>query len=195
MESVIKKYSLELDARILILTEHGMVHMDSYDKLVGRNFKHLNEVAMALNGQPSAELYHTQTEGKIMYVTVPITAKQDIIGTILISASAEHIFTNISSVIQKILLLSLLGILITGIVSFIFADIFSAPIERMTEVVRAITRGQHDHRVYVRGNDELANLGNAFNLMLTRLEQVDERRKQFPNRGTTRSKPAEICTI
>jgi len=179
VESAIKKYSLELDARILILTEHGMVQLDSYDKMVGRNFKHLSEVASALDGQPAAELYHTQDVGKIMYVTVPITEKQDIIGTVLISVSAEHIFTNISSVIQKILLLSLLGILITGIVSFIFADIFAAPIERMTEVVRAITRGQHDRRVYVRGNDELANLGNAFNLMLTRLEQVDERRKQF----------------
>ncbi|WP_430883064.1 sensor histidine kinase [Fusibacter sp. JL216-2] len=179
VESVIKKYSLDLDARILILNEHGRVQLDSYDKMVGRNFKHLLEVSTALQGMTAAELYKTQELGNIMYVTVPITERHDIIGSVLISASAEHIFTNIKTVIQKILVLSLLGILITGIVSFIFADIFSAPIERMTEVVRAITRGQHDRRVYVRGNDELANLGNAFNLMLTRLEQVDERRKQF----------------
>lgn len=179
VENVIKKYSLDLDARILILNEHGRVQLDSYDKMVGRNFKHLLVVMSSLEGQPGAELYHTQDTGKIMYVTVPITEKQEIIGTILISASAEQIFENIASIIRKILLLTLLGILITGIVSFIFADIFSAPIERMTEVVRAITRGQHDRRVMVRGNDEIANLGNAFNLMLTRLEQVDERRKQF----------------
>ncbi len=179
VENVIKKYSLDLDSRILILNEHGRVQLDSYDKLVGRNYKHLLEVSSALQGIPSAELYNTQQAGNIMYVTVPITQKQDVIGSVLISASADMIFENISRVIHKILLLSLLGILITGIVSFIFADIFSAPIERMTEVVRAITRGQHDRRVVVRGNDEIANLGNAFNLMLTRLEQVDERRKQF----------------
>lgn len=92
--------------------------------MVGKNFKHLLEVSSALQGIPAAELYRTQEVGNIMYVTVPITERQDIIGSVLISASAEHIFKNIMSVIQKILLLSLLGILITGIVSFIFADIF-----------------------------------------------------------------------
>ncbi len=124
MESVIKKYSLDLDARILILNEHGRVQLDSYDKMVGRNFKHLLEVSTALQGMTAAELYKTQELGNIMYVTVPITERHDIIGSVLISASAEHIFTNIKTVIQKILVLSLLGILITGIVSFIFADIF-----------------------------------------------------------------------
>lgn len=179
VSSLIKRYSLDIGSRILVIDSHGMVQLDSYDSFEGHDLSRISEVAVALEGNNGATLYNTTDLGKVMYVTVPIIAKKEIIGTILISSSAKAIFDNIATTIRKIMLLSLLGIGITGVISFIFADIISGPIERMTEVVRAITRGQHDRRVSVDGNDELANLGNAFNLMLTKLDQLDERRKQF----------------
>ncbi len=179
LENLIKRYSLDIGSRILVIDKQGYVQLDSYDSFEGQNLNRIEEVRVALEGRNSSNLYNTIDLEKIMYVAVPITARKEVLGSILVSSSAKAIFDSIQLTIQKVMALSMLGIGITAIVSFIFADIISGPIERMTEVVRAITRGQHDRRVNVRGSDELANLGNAFNLMLTKLDQLDERRKQF----------------
>jgi signal transduction histidine kinase len=65
------------------------------------------------------------------------------------------------------------------LISVIFARIISRPIESLTKSVQNITQGKYDTKVDVTSKDEIGELGNAFNMMTTKLYQVDERRRKF----------------
>ncbi len=176
----VKEMSLKLDSRILILNKEKEVVIDSHDVLKGFIIDKLREIDIALTGASNANLYNIKDVGKTMYVSVPITNKDsNVLGSIFISKNADDIFVSINSTMKKVILISLVGMLITGLVSFIISDVLSRPIERMTEAVRSITMGDFRKKIRITSTDEISNLGNAFNLMSTRLYQVDEQRAKF----------------
>ncbi len=179
VEKSIKKQSIELKSRILIIDVDGFVLLDSYDNFEGHDLSELNQVSESLKGESTRELYQIKDDEKVMYLAVPIISDGEIIGSVLLISSIEDIFVKVNDVIEKILLLSILGLLVTGIVSFIFADIISSPVEKMTLMVKRIARGNFDEKIELEGDDELTKLGEAINSMTIKLHQVDDQRKKF----------------
>lgn len=179
VEKSIKKQSIELKSRILIIDVDGFVLLDSYDNFEGHDLSELNQVSESLKGESTRELYQIKDDEKVMYLAVPIISDGEIIGSVLLISSIEDIFVKVNDVIEKILLLSILGLLVTGIVSFIFADIISSPVEKMTLMVKRIARGNFDEKIELEGDDELTKLGEAINSMTIKLHQVDDQRKRF----------------
>jgi len=53
------------------------------------------------------------------------------------------------------------------------------PIEKLTESINKIYNGNIEQKVEIIGNDELGNLGRAFNLMSIKLSRVDKQRNDF----------------
>ncbi len=133
----------------------------------------------SLNGTSVVNQYNFLDVGKVLYVAVPIIEQGSVVGTIFISSSLEDVFINISNTMRLFILLSLAAIIISGVVSFFFADIMSTPIENLTEIVRSVTQGKTDAMAPVVGNDELANLSHSFNHMIAKLSQIENQRKQF----------------
>lgn len=176
----IKDTSLNLDSRILVLTSEREVLIDSHDILNGISITTLTEIDQSLEGSSVAKLYNIQNIGRTLYVSVPITmADSSVLGSILITSDVEDIFGRIADTMQKVILISMIGLSITGLVSFLISDVLSRPLERMTDAIRSITMGDFSKKIIIEGSDEVSNLGNAFNLMSTRLYQVDDQRAKF----------------
>ena len=176
----VKDSSIKLNSRVLILSNQKEVVIDSHDILNGFTINNLDEIDSALSGISLANLYNIKEVGQTMYVAVPLTNQDSsVLGVILMSTNAEGIFNRINDTMQKVILISLIGLSITGIVSFVIADVLSRPLEGMTDAVRSITMGDFSKKIKIEGSDEVSNLGNAFNLMSTRLYQVDDQRAKF----------------
>lgn len=176
----IKDTSLRLESRILVLSLSKEVLIDSHDQLNGLTVNNLPELEQSLDGTSVATLYNIEGVGRTLYVVVPITdVEANVLGTILISSGVEDIFDQIGNTMQKVILISIIGLSITGLVSFLISDVLSRPLERMTEAIRSITMGDFSKTIRIDGSDEVSNLGNAFNLMSTRLYQVDDQRAKF----------------
>ncbi len=176
----VKDSSIKLNSRVLILSEEKEVIIDSHDILNGFIINSLDEIDSALSGISLANLYNIKDVGQTMYVAVPLTNRDsNVLGVILMSTNAQGIFKRINDTMQKVILISLIGLSITGIVSFVIADVLSRPLEGMTDAVRSITMGDFSKKIKIEGSDEVSNLGNAFNLMSTRLYQVDDQRAKF----------------
>ncbi|WIF94446.1 sensor histidine kinase [Caminicella sporogenes] len=178
VHNIVKDLSEDLNSRIMITDINGKVIVDSFNILEGQRLNN-EELALALIGKSTAEQYIIPKYGRVMYVAVPITNKGRIIGAVFISSSLEDIYKNIKEIMKKFMILSLLSMVITGFISFVFADIISTPIERLTEAVKRMAQGKFNQKVEISGNDEISNLGKAFNLMTTKLEQVDKQRREF----------------
>ncbi len=175
---IVEKFSLELNSRVMLSDLNGKILIDSYDTLKGVRLNN-EELALALLGKNVAKQHVLSKYGRVMYVAVPITEEGRIMGAVFISSSLEDIYLSIKRTMEKFMILSLFSLFITGLISFIFADIISDPIEKLTEAVRKMAQGKFNQKVEVSGHDEISNLGRAFNLMTTKLDQVDKQRKEF----------------
>ncbi len=65
------------------------------------------------------------------------------------------------------------------ILGLIFSRSVLAPVQAMSRVTERIAAGRYDERVPVSGSDELAQLGQRFNEMAGKLDQVESMRRQL----------------
>ena len=75
-----------------------------------------------------------------------------------------------------------MSVTIVLIVLLVAAIIFNLLLRRMQELVRSmriVASGDYSHRLAVRGQDELAELGNEFNLLTQRLDETERQRRRF----------------
>ena len=69
-----------------------------------------------------------------------------------------------------------MSVTIVLIVLVVAGIIFNLLLRRMQELVRSmriVAGGDYSHRLAVRGQDELAELGNEFNLLTQRLDETE----------------------
>lgn len=180
LENLVKRHSLDINSRILLLNNEGVVLLDTHDVLQEENYARIPEIQNALQGIGISEIYKvSSSDDKVLYTAIPILDRDGVIGAVFMSTDANHIFDKLERTLRSLMILSLIGLAITAVIGFAFADVLSSPIEHITEYVGDITKGVHNQRIQVVGNDEIANLCNAFNSMAVKLDQVDDQRKMF----------------
>ena len=109
----------------------------------------------------------------------PVVSKGEIIGAVYINdedAGQGAILIDMQSTLKNISIT--IAMISLAIVVFI---IFSL-MRRVTSILKAIKsvrEGEYNYRVSIRGNDELAILGDEFNSLTTRLRDTDEVRRKF----------------
>lgn len=177
VEDIIKQNSLEYNTRALVLNLDGKVLVDSFDTMLGHDINNA-EIRQALFGNRSSNIYIFEDD-YIIYAAVPIIERDNIVGASFMSIDANYIFDDIDRFMEKLFIIFSAAILISIFISILFADIISKPIEKLTDSVKTITLGKYDTKVEIMGSDEIGELGKAFNLMTTKLYQVEERRKKF----------------
>ena len=92
------------------------------------------------------------------------------------SESAYRSLMNIQT--QMLTWLVLVTVAVT-VISLFVSRLFTKPISELNEGIVEMTRGDFSSRVRVRGNNEIAQLAVAFNMMCDRLESLDKARNQF----------------
>ncbi|SHH58015.1 Signal transduction histidine kinase [Sporobacter termitidis DSM 10068] len=87
-----------------------------------------------------------------------------------------QILLRLQSTIQNIsLVIALLSVIMVGFVTWTI-------MHRITSILKAIEsvrEGEYNYRIQVRGNDELALLGDEFNSLTDRLRETEEIRRRF----------------
>jgi two-component system OmpR family sensor kinase len=108
-----------------------------------------------------AIVHDGQVAGYLL-VGVPLDANNQL-GRLLISLVLGNLFT--------------LAIALTG--GFWLADRAMRPVHTITQAARQISESDLHKRLNLKGQDELAELGNTFDGMLSRLQAAFERQRQF----------------
>jgi signal transduction histidine kinase len=178
VNTIIKKYSLSINSRIMILSNKGNILVDSNDMNNGENLLELDEIRDALDGKESYNIYR-HNNSKITYITTPIIKNKEITGVIFISSNIDKIYSEINSIMGIILFISFISIIITGIISAIFANVISAPIVSLNNIVQGVSGNINIKQLNNYKSDETKQLTNSFNLLTTKLEQIEGRRKKF----------------
>ena len=180
--SVVGNRGSDMGMRILVIDESATVLVDSIGTAAepGRAGQTLliPEVLSALIYREN--IFEFRREYLAVYFAVSVSyADGERFGVILFVSSVEEIFDSISDIRSQILLYSLLvGMAVVALV-FVASHWLIAPLRRMLRVVQRTAAGQLNQRVLIKGSDEYAIWGTAFNTMTEKLEQVEKTREEF----------------
>ena len=108
---------------------------------------------------------------EILYFEKPITYQMIRVGTVALAISQHEIIESIESAKSFISILTVIITFLGVLLSFVLSLYFSRPIQKLKEGTQAISSGNLEHRVTISRNDELGDLGLAFNQMAEGLKE------------------------
>ncbi|MTI68738.1 MAG: cell wall metabolism sensor histidine kinase WalK [Firmicutes bacterium] len=178
LKNNVENYSKEINSRIIIVNDKNLVRADSNGVHIDKKLYH-DEIKSALSGSSKVSSYNFKDIGHVMYVSVPIKTDGDIVGATLISTSLRDVYARVGEISKTLNIISIISILFVAVISYLFADFFSKPIEKFTKVITKISQGKLGEKVEINTNDEFKQMATAFNMMSTKLGHVDNQRKDF----------------
>lgn len=174
--------------RILAGTNiRGVVENSSYTVLydTNRESELLGKVYMrdviklALDGEQAEITGDGENGTKMISVAVPITQNGNIIGTVYLTQSVGTIEDTIKSTRTSLIVFSALIVLLIGMLSLAMSYIITSPLAEFTEVAREISKGNFSKRINVKGQNEIAQMGETLNYMCDELGLLEEKRRKF----------------
>lgn len=175
--------------RILILNRDGIVDYDSYrsTSLLRRDLSEdYPEIKTVLKGEfvEAKDLYiysgDPPTRKRVMYSYAPIMHySEGVLGVVLISSSLDSIEVLLNDISRMLVIYSLGVILAIILISIAISGLITHPIKDLTASITKMSKGHLNQRVNIRGGGEFRQLGEAFNIMSEKLEDLDNARNEF----------------
>jgi signal transduction histidine kinase len=98
--------------------------------------------------------------------------------TLIVEQPTSEAYASARRLRRQVLIAIAAALMVMVVVGLVFGRRFIAPIFTLQRATQGVAAGDLDSRVHVRGSDELADLGRAFNTMADRLVELQENVKR-----------------
>jgi len=112
--------------------------------------------------------------GELASTQRDIVYEGNVAGSVVVAFSTENIAVAKSAVIRSTLVIIFAVTLTVLVLTFFIVRSISRPIVRLTETAKNIAGGNLNQRVEVKSKDEIGQLGDAFNIMTSKLKKSYE---------------------
>lgn len=115
--------------------------------------------------------------GDYMVQITPLNAgngSTNTVGAIYVRASMQGVFNDLRNISLMFLVTSLVAAVLGAILSLVVSHAITKPIEEMQSQALNIADGDYSSQVKIYSNDELGQLGQAFNTLSVRIERSQE---------------------
>lgn len=189
----VQERAYSLGGRVLVLDTDAVVQVDSASQHNGFRLPYREVRDVLLGGlESSFGFHHVQRDLEktgllpmseesvwTVYYTAPITRDGTFVGAVLYCASIQDVVDSINDVSRQIALIFIIMMVTIVILVFLLSGWITRPIVALTAAIRRMGTQGYGVRVKVSGNDEMAELGNAFNRMSERIEDHNRVRDEF----------------
>jgi len=185
MYNIVANSSKDIGGRMLVLSESGIVQTDSFSALNGlrRDEREVNDI---LYGRKSAshgfhKIYEDNGDGFFwaLFCTSPVISNGKTIGVVLYSKSIQDVVTATQDLRMDMFLIYILACLVIFVSSMVLTSYITRPVRQLTNVAMKISSGDLGSRAAIKGRSEIAELGETFNMMCDRLQNIDKQRSEF----------------
>jgi two-component system phosphate regulon sensor histidine kinase PhoR len=129
------------------------------------------EVMEALAGEAGSSVRYSATvKANLMYVALPVTPKNQLMGVVRLSIPLTVIDETLKGMLWKIVLAGLLIALAATPVSLYISRRISQPLSEMKDNAERFASGKLDSRMRVEGPDDVIRLAEALNAMAAQLD-------------------------
>lgn len=109
---------------------------------------------------------------KKVIATPVVSSPGKIIGAVYIAASMKDLYDTMERINEIFITGILFALVLTAVLGIILAHTITNPIKEITKQATAVADGRFDQQVKILGNDEIGQLGEAFNHMTARLREA-----------------------
>lgn len=177
LDSLVEEYGKRLDLRITIVDNEGLVLADSREEPAKMD-NHLQrpEIQKALQTGLGKETRYSATLNLDMkYVAIPIKQQDDLLGVMRVALDLSRIEKMYQGVWSVLFRVGIITFFISIVLSLKFASNISNSIEKMTDAVEEISKGDLERKINVETQDEIGQLAKMFNQMVDRVNaKVEE---------------------
>jgi signal transduction histidine kinase len=173
------------DQLLIILTDENgrpVASQSNYDAVVAADFE-LPFGALNLLRE-GMELYRPEhfpasIRANQLTIAVPVMEGDAMVGAVVVSSPYAR-WMGLLNVMSRTIVMASLWIMLAALIAVYFiSERVSAPLREMRHAAKDFAGGNFERRVVVNGNDEIAELGIAFNQMAQSLENLDKTRSSF----------------
>ena len=165
--------------RLIIADNNGVAIFDSLDTAssVG-NIVLLPEIVEALNGN---DVFASTYQNGTMFsrAATPIMSYGTLLGCVYMTEYDPTQGAILKSIQNVVLTITMYLEIAVIFFSFILSRAFSRRMNNLIDSMNIIREGEYSHQVEIGGHDEISVLGKEFNGLVSRLQDMDEARKQF----------------
>ncbi len=165
--------------RVIITDPTGLVLYDTskLDPAAGR-YALFAEVRRALSGEV---VCHSVYDGDAFMTTeaMPIKSAGLTIGAVYLYEYDEGQAALINEIQSNLRNITTVLAVAAIILMFIFSRALTLRITELVKATKIVSEGDYNHRIKVRGHDELSDLGEEFNAFTQRLKDTEELRRRF----------------
>ncbi len=166
-----------LENRFLIFNGEGEVTFDSNHFDEGKLYT-ATPIIKILQGDDKYLVVEDEINIAI-YTPIYNSSYDDVIGVTALMGNYNSI-NNSSARMNSIAFLMIAGIsLIILILTFYFSGLLTKPFSQFLKHLNRVSEGHIDERAEIKGNYEIEEIGDAFNDMLDKIEEIDNSRQQF----------------
>lgn len=171
---------LEKNTRAIAVDTDCNVIFDSYYLTSQRGKYFINPsitAALSESGKGSSQSYKEDGNWYIS-AAVPVLKNAQTIGAVYLLVSGDSTEEIIVDIRNYTALLGVLIIIFVGIFSLSMAKILTLPIEQFTKFINSMPQNQLQ-KTEVKSKDEIGQLALAFNSLIDRIDEMEEKRKAF----------------
>ncbi len=174
LDAYLKNISKNIHARVTVIDPQGTVLADTEkDPKTMENHRYRPEVAEAFEGKIGKSLRFSYTvEEQMLYVGLPLEKDGRADAVLRLSLFMKDIQALLRSVrltvIRAVLFMAALALL----AALLFSLHITRPIRRLTKASQQVAAGDLQARVRIRNRDEFQELGESFNVMISRMSEL-----------------------
>lgn len=163
--------------RVMIIDQNLRIIKDTYNVETGKTVIS-TEVIQCMNGSKDK---YTNKIGDYIQLTSAIVAPstEKVTGAILISFSTKSLAVLEDSVNYRAILIILALAICIVLFSFLYSALLSKPLQKVTESIDEVTRGDFDVALDIHSYSELESVSEAFNRMIGFIQEQDNARQEF----------------
>jgi two-component system phosphate regulon sensor histidine kinase PhoR len=176
LDALAKKLGTEIETRVTIIALDGTVLGDSEeDPSTMENHANRPEIVDALaTGVGESTRYSTTLGQKMMYVAVPISYQDEILGVARVSLPLTAVENMVRQVTVSIIIAMAVAMALVILAAWIIARITTRPIRKLTTASRRIASGELGQKITIEAKDEVGELTHAFNEMSAKTKELVE---------------------
>ena len=165
------------NGRILIIDKNYTIVKDTYGTLDGMTS--ISQETIEAMGGNSIRNYNKDDGMLEMAVPIATEDKSDVLGVILFYASTLDIIKTCDSIGRSYngITTALVGLCI--LLSVVIANIFTKPLKRVANSIDRMAEGHFDEEIHLRGFSEIKTISDSFNMMLGKMQKVEDSRQEF----------------
>ena len=169
--------------RVTIADNTGIILAATNEADIGKKVIENERPGMpaALRGETNSTVWKNPSYGyqDTMYANVPVLDGKLTVGAVRVAYTLTQIQEKVRSIQRELASGLLIYVLLLVLLSVLLARSIVHPVEELSASTRSLAAGDLEHRIQVKGTQEIERLGETLNQMARRLQVLEGMRRQY----------------